>query len=578
MLRSLEEHRPVIWRAGLVAMLFSVTAMLRAASDESPSGASDPRAGEQSPQRPTASVMRQPPSSDSLVRLPVPSLGDQRAVEQKLRELFERDFANATDGESKAKLAHEFHSHAAESPKASEKFVLLSTATRLAADAGEAGLVFRGIDELARQFQIDLERERLQLLETMGKSAPVEKLPEVCALMLNEARARADTKELDAAEQLAKAAAMAARRSRSQALQRQAVDVIATIRKKQKAASVIEPNITRLQRNPRDAEAATRVGIHYCLEQNDWERGLQVLAQSDDTDLAKLAAAEVTKGGESKAAALGDGWYAFAKSRPPSELAAWLSRAEFHYLVAVEPLTGLEKVRVSRRLAAIAEAHGSEAGSEGLILHLDAANLATVNSRVRAGTSGRVPVTAWRSQVGRTAASPCEDSRPPEWSSTAYDGRAGVIFEGRSRLAIPVALPAEGTIILVCKPTMITNHRAVSGSVRILLRADSSFWLEYKTQQATSTVRTPPNAYAQDKPTVVAATWSQPFWLLAGGEKTVTKTGTASAAPLAHDPFLLGGGFRGSTEAFHGVVRHLLVYSRVLDPAEVAKTLRSLDE
>jgi hypothetical protein len=519
-------------------------------------------------------------------KLRTPSVPEQKAALQTIEDLFRSEISAASDSQSKALLAEKFRRFAADTNSPSEKYALLSAAISMATDGGDADVAMKILDEMGETFAVAVRPQREAILISMSKTASVDQLDAICKLLIAEADSRLLQQQFDDAETLAKAAAVAARKARVQELQKSATDTIAAIRDKKKEYNQLQPFVERITANPRDGEAATKVGVHLCLDQNDWAQGLEILRFSDNRPLALLALAEEKshdRGDSNSKAALelADAWMTFAEVSPKGERIGWLGRAEHHYLNALNNLSGLEELRVKKRLEEIAALRIAVGGAAaafppGLIMHLDAANFRTINSGLSSTAREPSPVSRWRCSVSPLAASVVEGSQPPLWSPKAAGGKPGLVFRGRSKMVVPTRMPSSGTLITVATPAVIANQRAISGPVRILFRDDAAMWMEYKTDQGTTAIRGPRQIYEPEKGVMAIASWKKPFSLSIVGAQSVSESAAEPSGTLVDEPLLLGGGTRGTTESFKGVLSNLLLFERVLSPAELEKTIRCL--
>jgi hypothetical protein len=522
------------------------------------------------------------PATSQDSRLPVPSAAERSASAATVREIFGGDVARADTDAKKAALARKLMGHADGSSKPADKFVLLEAARRLAGTAGDAPLVIEVINSMAATFAIDAAADRCESLQVLAKTTPVNKLGDVCDLLLREASRAVAAGRLDAAEDLAKDAAMAARRGRAREPQKKAVGLLKEIREQQKQLAKITPYLEQLAKNPRDAAAATEVGRYYCVEKRDWPRGLAVLKNASDAPLATLAADDLSAGDDTGArVALGDRWFAFAEDQPTAEQPAWLSRAEHHYLAAINGLSGLNQVRIKKRLDEITQARVAAGGSAaafppGLILHFDATNLATINGGLPANSTGPIPVTRWQSAVGGATATLAPNSPPPAWSATAFDGKPGIVFSGQPRLTVAVDVPSPGTVMVVCKPTKVANHRVVGGAAHLMFRQDGRIWLECRSGASKPTIIPNRECYSANSQSFLAGTWPNPFAVVIAGCGMFSGSGFPAGGSLSREPLVIGGQAPNSTEAFAGVVQQVMLFSRSLPPPEIDAALGSL--
>ena len=120
------------------------------------------------------------------------------------------------------------------------------------------------------------------------------------------------------------------------------------------AQEKIGPMLEKLKRSPDDPAINAAVGKYACFERGQWEKGLPLLAKSNDPALKTLATTELNKPTEPEAiAALGDGWFDEAGKLPASNRPKILEHAASLYRIADANLSGLRKLAVEKRLAQI---------------------------------------------------------------------------------------------------------------------------------------------------------------------------------------------------------------------------------
>jgi hypothetical protein len=110
----------------------------------------------------------------------------------------------------------------------------------------------------------------------------------------------------------------------------------------------------RLAADPADPEANFQLGLHYCLHENDWEKGLTHLRLGNDTALAAAARLDLDLDDPSNAdaqVAMADRWYELA--RQDETRRDFLARAAHWYRSALPQLAGLKQIKVEKRLAKI---------------------------------------------------------------------------------------------------------------------------------------------------------------------------------------------------------------------------------
>lgn len=295
-------------------------------------------------------------------RLPVPSQTDQRASAAKIREIYGKDAASAGTAAQKTRLARQLLDQANADGKASDRYVLLDTASRLAIEAGDPGLLTECRSLMTSQFAINSAAIRKRDLDALAASAPVETLADVIQFILDASQADLAVGRFDSAEETAKMAGTAARRARNPALSKRATARLAEIRGMRKQEAELKPLLDRLAADANDRDAAKQLGIIRCFTQSRWAEGVPLLAKGDDPILAKISAMELQQGKDSIVAAA-DAWWEYAGTRKPGQKEVIRRHAADLYQSALPELTGLDKVKVEKRLQEAALAtEGSERG------------------------------------------------------------------------------------------------------------------------------------------------------------------------------------------------------------------------
>ena len=170
-----------------------------------------------------------------------------------------------------------------------------------------------------------------------------------------------------------------------------------------------------LTATPDDPQANLTVGKWLCFQRKDWEHGLPFLAKGNDESLKAIAEAEIAKPVDTaKQVELADRWYELGnKSEQQNLRNECLGRSAIWYRPALTALTGLEKIRVEKRI-------------ESLPASKEPIASPTVVTQTPAVTSGRNTVS------GMVYA--CADDK----FQLAVNGK-GVASGGRE----PVAIPGE---------------------------------------------------------------------------------------------------------------------------------------
>jgi hypothetical protein len=117
--------------------------------------------------------------------------------------------------------------------------------------------------------------------------------------------------------------------------------------------SVLEARAT-LDQDAENSAANEIVGRWLCFDLEEWEAGLPYLAKSEEGDLQKLATLELKEPDSGKDhLELADGWWEAAAAEAATLKAKLQAHAAQWYRAAHEKVTGLDKVRIKKRLESL---------------------------------------------------------------------------------------------------------------------------------------------------------------------------------------------------------------------------------
>lgn len=516
--------------------------------------------------------------------LPLPSKEAARAATAKVREIFAADAAKANTPEAKGKLAGELLGHARETQTPVDQYVLLDAARALAMEAGDVTVVMESLQMMASRFSINLSTARVDALKDLATKAPPASLGRVADLLLDAANEQSNAGDVSKAEDLAEAAATAARRGKDRDRQKKALDRLAEIRDQRKLLAKAKPLEDKLAADPSNRDAAEALGRFRCFVEDDWDAGLPLLARGADPDLAALAQAETNVARDpSSRMALADNWWAFATSAKGPEAAAAEGRARLHYGMILEDLSGLERARVVKRLeSAAAAGSGSAKRPSGLILWLDASAPGALRGpdgqpiQLKKGIK-EVPVAAWADMpTGRPAALQKNLSFTPVVQPESFGNRPGVVFRGSQWLTTDIASPKQGTLAVVFRIDSTAVHSRIIGAAgesagaRLQTRIGGKMGGEISAGGHMADEVWSPDAYLRDRMAVVAiVSWPSPFRIYLNG-KPHDAPRPQQADPSGGKGMVLGAyGDKGGI-TFQGALGEVMLFDRVLSPQEIA--------
>jgi len=291
-----------------------------------------------------------------------PDEAAQQAVQRQVRDIF--DFPDANTPSKKMELAKKLAKLAGEvADDPAGQFVMLRMAARLTSEAGQLGAALETIGQIEDRFEVDGLTLRAECVRTaLGAargSTAVKKGIRTALPVVEEAFA-ADRFELAAS--LVKTLQNRLPTARDRELAHQLADLrrrgSELFRIYQRAKSAFDT----LKTNPMDPEANLIAGKHLCYAKDDWERGLPMLALGTDDALKALALSELkppeAAPGQAK---LGHAWWDWAEAADKPGKAAGRRRAAHWYRQALPELTGLAKLKVTKRLEQVPKVSSSGA-------------------------------------------------------------------------------------------------------------------------------------------------------------------------------------------------------------------------
>ena len=298
-------------------------------------------------------------------RLPAPDEQARREAEQRTREIFKRELAEAVTPEQKlalaVKLAHQAEK-TADDPAA--RFVLMRLACEKAAEAGGLTAALDLADRLRQFFDLDVLTLKADLLDkaagAMGTGTPASAASQQ---FVDQATSLADeavaADNLDLAGRFVRQALSAARKMKDPALLRRLEARDREVGRMKTRFMEVGKALNLLAENPADREANLLVGRWYCFDAGNWAKGLPLLAKGADAGLAKLAEQDVAQPEDPRQQMLlADQWWNLAKREKGPQQRGIQARAQHWYELALPGLTGLDKAEVETRLAELTSATG----------------------------------------------------------------------------------------------------------------------------------------------------------------------------------------------------------------------------
>ena len=294
------------------------------------------------------------PKSTTSKPAAVPEKPLQLTAEAKVREIFRQEFAEAKTSKARAALAMKLLEQADRSKDdAVARYVLLKMAGEQAVFAGDVAQAMHVVNKMQADYQIDAPGMKADVLGAFMRQPGAEKTTtgavfEMAIKLCEEAMARDD---FELAIRFAKEASAAGRKSRDADQNRLILARIKEIDRLKGKFAAVQKALETLASDAADGGANLIVGQWYCFTKGDWDKGLPILVKCSRGDLADLAKRELTKPTDVKdQTALADAWWTIGEKEPAPARPAFETRAQYWYELALPQLTGLDKIRVEKRL------------------------------------------------------------------------------------------------------------------------------------------------------------------------------------------------------------------------------------
>jgi len=297
---------------------------------------------------------------------PLPSAADQEKVAGQLEEIYGLS-KKRTDAEN-LHLAKELFGLSKNSRgKPAEQFVLARKAMELARDGGDAIFMLQAIDFLGARFEMNALVVKGKMLRSFAEGAVdkrrIESLVKASQRYVAEALA---ARQYDFALSVATLTYATCQRPAGREFRKPLLDLRQRVQKLRDEHEKFENATLAVKADPDDREAHLTLGRLYCFSRGDWQRGMPHLTNGSDAELASLAEQDLAVPDDPKGQVkLGDAWWSLAEAQEGEEKNVVMLRAGFWYKKAQSELSGLNKTKVTKRLAKIAEIRRPAATTPG---------------------------------------------------------------------------------------------------------------------------------------------------------------------------------------------------------------------
>lgn len=381
-------------------------------------------------------------------RATVPPADAQQASLGAIKEIFADTYAKANKPEGKLELGRTLVKHANEiKGDAVARYVLLTESLRFSAEGSDTETALECIDSLASDYQVDEFELLCDSLDELGKTVKTATL----ARSIHEAARAGIDKALESdkyshANRLCLIGSSVARKGKDASEAKQFVELKTSVAERQKEFEAVGRAKSLLEQDADDPKANFALGVHLIQRKRQWEEGLQHLSKCDDAELKFLARTDLMNPESTKARiGLADGWYAWTMASKKTKPIWGKALAAHWYGKVLDDVSGVEKIKVEKRLKELGE----------LALSRDGNGVAasTIGAKPKGGSPSPTNATKTGQKSGKPGAANINDQAKrslavAEWARTTRN--ISVIYRfsrGTKAINFGDALPTEPFVV-----------------------------------------------------------------------------------------------------------------------------------
>jgi hypothetical protein len=402
--------------------------------------------------RPTGSPTAQPPGSPSQLptpaaddptvppaeRLPVPDAAALQQAGKLIDQVYREPIAAAKTVEQKRALGQQFLRKAVETTSdPAGKFVLMTRARDVAADAGDADTCLAALLGAERAFAVEPGSADLDAAGRLAKSLRgVEPHRTLARYLMGSANEAVAAEKFDAARRLADMAQYAAGKANDPPLAKATATRAKEIREVEAAYVAAKPALAAAAKGPADADQSLAAGRFKCFYKGDWAAGLPLLAAGADASLKELAARDLAKpSGADQQLAVADAWWAEAGKAQGVARNLTMAHARGLYQQVEPTLAGLPKDKAAARAKEADALAALYAPRSGWVRLPQPAGVPTAGPPTAGSASAGTPSAGAPATTSPPTAPPLKPAAPAPPS-----GPAAVVRPGS-----PIKLPSQFT-------------------------------------------------------------------------------------------------------------------------------------
>lgn len=291
-------------------------------------------------------------------RLPVPEEAKVKEREKAVVDSFKTEYAGARKSTAEAAALGEKLLRLAADTKDDPvtRYALLREGLGQATQAGRPRLALQAIEDMSRQYEIDVLDARQAALANLSKVTGLAKdnAFELAQAALESIADCVAADRVPAASQFLATAEVAARKSGSKDMQTNVARHDKELKQIGREFELLQAARERLKEDPGDAKASLEAGTYLALRKSDWDQALPLLSKGKDGPLPELARKDLAGAQEAKTRReLGDDWWNAAQASAGAIKYALQNRAAHWYREALPDLTGFAQLETVKRLQQI---------------------------------------------------------------------------------------------------------------------------------------------------------------------------------------------------------------------------------
>ena len=283
----------------------------------------------------------------------LPNASDETNATKLAKDLYGKDVSAAKTVDQRKTLAAKLLQSAKDKGgDPATRFVLFRLAKNVATQAADAEGACAAIDEMGRNFRVDVQELKYDALHKCAAAATTALAHDLVAQQAASASDQAIAEDHYAqALPLFDLAISEAKLVKDAGFVSQLIARRADVELIVHAHDSLKSSFEVLAKTPKDPEANLVVGKFACFTKGDFTQGLPKLAAGSDPSLKALAESEA-KGATSadQQLKLGDAWWSASETAAGAEKLAMEARAVLWYQAAIPGASGVERDRAAGRV------------------------------------------------------------------------------------------------------------------------------------------------------------------------------------------------------------------------------------